>query len=142
MELPDTAAQRFGRYRNRLKLAGIKMVLGGSPQGRTAFWTEPLLTCGPEGEEGCVGAPVVPPEMVTAAVAEFVDKGIQVFAHANGEAAIDMIIDARTALRSLTIDAAWQILEEDTKGSIAPGPRSRTSPRYRSALTLRLALRR
>jgi predicted amidohydrolase YtcJ len=94
MELPDTAAQSFGRYRNGLKLAGIKMVLDGSPQGKTAFWTEPLLTGGPEGEEDYVGAPVVPPELVNAAVAEFVDKGIQVFAHANGDAAIDMIIDA------------------------------------------------
>jgi len=103
MELPDTAAQSFGRYRNGLKLAGIKMVLDGSPQGKTAFWTEPLLTGGPEGEEDYVGAPVVPPEMVTAAVAEFVDKGIQVFAHANGDAAIDMIIDA---LRAAGVTAA------------------------------------
>jgi predicted amidohydrolase YtcJ len=30
-------------------------------------------------------------------------------------------VDAMTALRSMTIDAAWQIFEEDTKGSIAPG---------------------
>ena len=97
MELPDTAAQSFGRYRNGLKLAGIKMVLDGSPQGKTAFWTEPLLTGGPEGEEDYVGAPVVPPELVTAAVAEFVDKGIQIFAHANGDAAIDMIIDGLRA---------------------------------------------
>ncbi|WP_006746258.1 amidohydrolase [Thioalkalivibrio paradoxus] len=103
MELPDTAAQSFGRYRNRLKLAGIKLVLDGSPQGKTAFWSEPLLTGGPEGEEDYVGAPMVPPEMVTAAVAEFVDKGIQVFSHANGDAAIDMIIDA---LRAAGVTAA------------------------------------
>jgi predicted amidohydrolase YtcJ len=30
-------------------------------------------------------------------------------------------VDALTALRTLTIDAAWQIFEEDIKGSIAPG---------------------
>ena len=30
-------------------------------------------------------------------------------------------VDIGTALRSMTIDAAWQIFEEDTKGSIAPG---------------------
>jgi len=103
MELPDTAAQSFGRYRNGLKLAGIKMVLDGSPQGKTAFWTEPLLTGGPEGEADYVGAPVVPPELVTAAVAEFVDKGIQIFAHAHGDAAIDMIIDG---LRAAGVTAA------------------------------------
>ncbi len=30
-------------------------------------------------------------------------------------------VDIATAIRSMTIDAAWQIFEEDTKGSIAPG---------------------
>ncbi len=30
-------------------------------------------------------------------------------------------VDIAAALRSMTIDAAWQIFEEDTKGSLAPG---------------------
>lgn len=97
MELPDTTAQAFGTYRNRLKLQGVKIPLDGSPQGKTAFWTEPLLTGGPEGEEDWVGFPLVPPEVVEPVVAEFVDKGIQIFTHANGDAAIDMIIDATRA---------------------------------------------
>jgi predicted amidohydrolase YtcJ len=94
MELPDSTAQAFGTYRNRLKLQGVKIPLDGSPQGKTAFWTEPLLTGGPEGEEDYVGFPLFPPEVVTTVVAEFVDKGVQIFTHANGDAAIDMIIDA------------------------------------------------
>lgn len=94
MELPDTTVHAFGTYRNRLKLQGVKIPLDGSPQGKTAFWTEPLLTGGPEGEEDWVGFPLVPPEVVSPVVAEFVKKGIQVFTHANGDAAIDMIIDA------------------------------------------------
>ncbi len=97
MELPAATAQAFGTYRNRLKLQGVKIPLDGSPQGKTAFWTEPLLTGGPEGEEDWVGFPLFPPEIVTPVVAEFVKKGIQIFAHANGDAAIDMIIEATRA---------------------------------------------
>jgi predicted amidohydrolase YtcJ len=94
MEIPDTAAEYFGTYKNRFKLQGIKIVVDGSPQAKTAFWTEPLLTPGPNGEENWRGAPVIPPELVNQAVKELYQKGIQVFSHCNGDAAIDMMIDA------------------------------------------------
>ena len=97
LELPDTAATAFGSYRNRLKFQGVKIPLDGSPQGKTAFWTEPLLTGGPEGEKDYRGFPLFAPEQVNPVVAEFADKGIQIFTHANGDAAIDMIIDAMRA---------------------------------------------
>jgi predicted amidohydrolase YtcJ len=103
MELPETTAEAFGTYRNRLKLQGVKIALDGSPQGKTAFWTEPLLTGGPEGEADWVGFPLAPPEVVTPVVAEFVDKGVQIFTHANGDAAIDMMIDA---IRAAGVTAA------------------------------------
>jgi predicted amidohydrolase YtcJ len=93
MELPDESAEAFGFYRNRLKLQGLKFTLDGSPQGKTAFWTEPLLTPGPGGEENWRGAPLFPPEQIFKALKEVYDKGIQVFCHANGDAAIDMIIE-------------------------------------------------
>jgi len=94
MEIPETAKESFGIYNNRLKLQGIKFLLDGSPQGKTAFWSEPLLTPGPEGEENWRGAPLFPPELVNKAVKEVYDKGIQIFCHCNGDAAIDMMIDA------------------------------------------------
>ncbi|MFN8467549.1 MAG: amidohydrolase, partial [Caldilineaceae bacterium] len=97
MDLPETASQAFGVYQNRLKLQGVKFVLDGSPQGKTAFWTEPLLTKGPGGEENWRGAPIFPPEVVNKALAEVYEKGIQVFCHANGDAAIDMVIDGARA---------------------------------------------
>ncbi len=93
MELPDESPEAFGFYRNRLKLQGLKFTLDGSPQGKTAFWTEPLLTPGPGGEENWRGAPLFPPEQIFKALKEVYDKGIQVFCHANGDAAIDMIIE-------------------------------------------------
>lgn len=97
MAIPEAAADSFGSYRNRLKLAGVKVALDGSPQGKTAFWSAPLLTPGPSGEADWRGAPLFPPELVNKAVAELYAKGIQVFCHCNGDAAIDMMIDAARA---------------------------------------------
>jgi putative transposase len=37
----------FNVYNDRLKLRGIKLVADGSPEGKTEFWTKPLLTGGP-----------------------------------------------------------------------------------------------
>ena len=92
-EIPDEAPEAFGFYKNRLKLQGVKFTLDGSPQGKTAFWTKPLLTPGPGGEENWRGQPLFPPELVNKALKETYDKGIQVFSHCNGDAAIDMMVD-------------------------------------------------
>jgi len=97
MELPDTAAESFGTYRNRLKLGGIKCLIDGSPQGKTAFWTEPLLTGGPNGEPDWRGQPLFPPELIHSIIKEIAGKNIPIFCHCNGDAAIDMIIDAARA---------------------------------------------
>lgn len=94
MTIPDSAAERFGQYVNRLKLGGIKIPADGSPQGRTAFWTKPLLTPGPGGETNWRGQPNLPPELLNKAVAEILSKNLPLFVHCNGDAAIDMMIDA------------------------------------------------
>jgi predicted amidohydrolase YtcJ len=104
MELPDQSATAFGTYRDHLKLQGIKFLLDGSPQGKTAFWTEPLLTGGPAGERNWRGRPVLPPEVINQALAEAYAKGIQVFCHANGDAAIDMAIDGLRAAGARAAD--------------------------------------
>lgn len=75
----------------------VKLSLDGSPQGKTAFWSEPLLTDGPGGEKNWRGQPLFPPETVNKAVQELYDKNIPVFCHCNGDAAIDMMIDAARA---------------------------------------------
>ncbi len=94
VELPDDAADSFGTYRDHLKIEGVKLVVDGSPQGKTAWWTEPLLTEGPQGEPNWRGGPVVAPEVIKEIVAELHRKNIQIFAHCNGDAAIDLMIDA------------------------------------------------
>ena len=63
----------------------------------TAFWSKPLLTKGPGGEENWRGQPLFPPETVNKALKAVYAKGIQVWCHCNGDAAIDMMIDGARA---------------------------------------------
>ncbi len=84
----------FGVYKNRLKLGGVKFVLDGSPQGRTAYWTKPLLRGGPNGEKDWVGEPSFPKEVVYSLYKKVTEKNIQIWSHANGDAAIDIAINA------------------------------------------------
>ncbi|MDX1891231.1 amidohydrolase [Mycolicibacterium sp. 050158] len=93
-ELPDNASDAFGTYRDRLKLQGIKCIVDGSPQGKTAYWTQPLLTPGPNGEADWCGQPVFPKEVIDEMIKEIADADIQIFSHCNGDAAIDLMIDA------------------------------------------------
>jgi len=90
----DASADKFGVYRNHLKLGGIKFSIDGSPQGRTAWWTKPLLTSGPGGEKNWSGQPIMPPDLYKRAFKIVHDRGIRVFSHANGDAAVDLVIEA------------------------------------------------
>ncbi len=84
----------FGAYRGRLKLGGVKIVSDGSPQAKTAYFTTPYLTGGPNGEPNWRGEPSFPPEVVSAMVKRCYDLKLPTFIHANGDAAIDMILKA------------------------------------------------
>jgi predicted amidohydrolase YtcJ len=84
----------FGSYKNRVKLGGVKLVLDGSPQGKTAYWTKPLLTGGPNGENDWVGGPTFPKGLIDKIYKGLTEKSIQIWSHANGDAAIDMAIAA------------------------------------------------
>ena len=80
-------------YRGRFRVAGVKFLLDGSPQGRTAWLTEPYT-------EGPPGAPadyrayaVLEPEVYKPAAAHLVRRGVPIIVHANGDAAIDLMLD-------------------------------------------------
>lgn len=86
--------QRLGRYDNRLKLGGVKMILDGSPQGKTAFLTQPYLVP-PAGQSAEYrGYPTFSDELVRTRIERLLDARIPILAHANGDAAADMLIDA------------------------------------------------
>lgn len=96
-------AYPLGEYREGYKIAGMKIVQDGSPQGKTAYFTEPYLTGGPSGESDWRGEPTVQYERFSAAVRQAVDARVQVFVHVNGDAAIDDLI---RAVRESGISAA------------------------------------
>jgi hypothetical protein len=84
----------FGKYVNHVKLGGVKITSDGSPQGKTAFFTTPYLTGGPGGEKNWRGEPSFPEPELKAMVKKVYDLGLPLNIHANGDAAIDMILRA------------------------------------------------
>lgn len=84
----------MGEYRNRLKIGGVKLALDGSPQGKTAFLSEPYHIPPPGKPEGYRGYPTMTTEEVTRWVTDYYGRGWQVLAHANGDAAAEQLIQA------------------------------------------------
>ncbi len=89
----DGTLEYEGTYRNGFRVAGVKFVLDGSPQGRTAWVTEPY-------DEGPPGAPsdyraygTMDPDLYKAGAASLVERGVPFLAHANGDAAMDLMLD-------------------------------------------------
>ncbi len=87
---------RFGRlfrYRNRFRVGGVKYLLDGSPQGKTAWLCEPYLRPPSGLGRGYCGYPVVPDDTeVTAVYEECIRREVQVLTHANGDAACEQLI--------------------------------------------------
>jgi len=92
-----TPPAEFGKYVNGLKLGGCKITADGSPQGRTAWFTTPYLTGGPAGEKDWKGEPGLPTDAMKAAMKTCYDNNLQVLLHANGDAAIDFLLEAHKA---------------------------------------------
>ena len=84
----------FGEYHGRLKLQGIKITQDGSPQGKTAYVTDPYRTGGPAGQADWRGETSMPYEQFAAIVKMASAKGLQIYIHANGDATIDEAIKA------------------------------------------------
>jgi len=87
-------------------VGGVKVLTDGSPQGRTAFFTTPYLNGGPAGQQHWRGEPPSPQAELNDIFKQAHDKGAQVLIHANGDAAIDMLLEAHryAAADSLTKD--------------------------------------
>jgi predicted amidohydrolase YtcJ len=92
--LKQNPVDTWGKYNNRLKLGGAKITVDGSPQGKTAYFTTPYLTGGPGGEKDWRGEPGFSQEEVSAFVKRLYDLGLPINIHANGDAAIDMMLKA------------------------------------------------
>ena len=84
----------FGNYEGRLKIGGIKLILDGSPQGKTAYLTEPYYKPPHSESDSYKGYPLIPQSEVSKWVKQYADLNIPIMAHANGDAAADMLIKA------------------------------------------------
>ncbi|MDC0180924.1 amidohydrolase family protein [Pseudomonadota bacterium] len=84
----------FGSYTGRLKIGGIKLILDGSPQGKTAYLTEPYYKPPHSESDSYKGYPLIPQSEVSKWVKRYADLNIPIMAHANGDAAADMLIEA------------------------------------------------
>lgn len=80
--------------KNGYRIAGVKLSFDGSPQGKTAFLSQPYFIP-PHGQASSFrGYPSVPAEEVNRKIALCYEKNWQFLAHCNGDAAGDMMIGA------------------------------------------------
>lgn len=86
---------QFSRgYKNHFRIGGVKLTLDGSPQGKTAWLSEPYLQP-PEGQKpGYRGYGVLSDARANEEVAKAIRNGWQILVHGNGDAAIDQFIAA------------------------------------------------
>ena len=80
-------------YFNGYRVAGVKLSLDGSPQGKTAWLTEGYLVPPPGQKKGYKGYATFKEEEVQALVDTAYVNNWQILAHVNGDAAIQQYID-------------------------------------------------
>lgn len=76
-------------YQNRLRIGGYKMFLDGSPQGKTAWLSEPYASS----SDGYRGYPIYTDEQVYTLICQALQDGVQLLTHCNGDAAAQQLID-------------------------------------------------
>ena len=81
-------------YKNGLKVQGTKIIADGSPQGKTAYFSQPYLTPVPDCEKDCRGLPTVSQDELNEMFVKAYARDNQLFIHNNGDAATDMLIKA------------------------------------------------
>lgn len=77
------------QYWNHMKLGGRKVILDGSPQGKTAWLSKPY-----EGEQEYRGYPAMRDSEVKGYAADAIKSGMQILAHCNGDAASGQWIES------------------------------------------------
>lgn len=74
-------------YENHLKISGYKLVLDGSPQGKTAWLSEPYT-------DGTNGTAWMTNEQVEFFTKQSVDDGVQLIVHCNGDGACEQFLNS------------------------------------------------
>ncbi|MFT6047180.1 MAG: putative amidohydrolase YtcJ, partial [Arenicella sp.] len=126
-------------YDNHFRVGGIKLVLDGSPQGKTAWMTQPYLHPPHGQKEGYTGYATLKDEQVQSFIDRAFESSTQVLAHANGDAAADQLIKVITAAnaeqgkadRRTVMIHAQTVREDQIDSMLAQG----INPSYFSAHT-------
>jgi hypothetical protein len=84
-------------YRNGYRVGGLKVTLDGSPQGRTAWRTVPYLLPPDGQDDSYAGYAAMSDDAANAAVDMAYANDWQVLIHANGDAAVDQMLNAVSA---------------------------------------------
>jgi len=88
------AANVSDAYENRLRLAGAKVTIDGSPQGFTALRDRPYYDPVGTYPPGYLGYPAATMDQIAEAVDWAFANDIQIMTHSNGEGASDMFLAA------------------------------------------------
>lgn len=81
-------------YSNGFRIAGVKLTIDGSPQGKTAWLSEPYFVA-PHGQPAdYVGYPAMTEQQVNDEVMDAFANNRQILVHCNGDAAIDRYLNA------------------------------------------------
>ena len=81
------------KYDKKYRIGGMKLTLDGSPQGRTAWRTQPYLLPPDGAKKGYLGYPAIPQDSVLASLyRKAFANNWQIQTHANGDAAMDQMI--------------------------------------------------
>lgn len=92
LEIEDIHPTR--EYRHRLRVGGAKLTIDGSPQGKTAWLSKPYFKP-PAGQKADYrGYASISEQQAMDAVAKAYAHDWQIITHANGDAAIDLLIKA------------------------------------------------
>jgi predicted amidohydrolase YtcJ len=81
-------------YRNRFRIGGVKLNFDGSPQGKTAWLTEPYFRPPSGQSETYAGYPTFSDEQANQYMVTAFENNWQVLTHANGDAAIEQFINS------------------------------------------------
>jgi len=76
-------------YHDHLKIGGYKLVLDGSPQGRSAWLSEPYAV----GKPDYCGYPWMPDDQVESYIKTAIEEHQQLLAHCNGDAASEQYLN-------------------------------------------------
>jgi predicted amidohydrolase YtcJ/uncharacterized membrane protein YdjX (TVP38/TMEM64 family) len=91
------------------QVGSVKLFADGSPQGYTAFLTEPYFKQPPE-QTDYRGFPAIEQSQLVETVSKYQKASIQLAIHGNGDAAIDNIIEAISLSGQVSTDDARTIL--------------------------------